>query len=150
MKWNGSVDWSHEKRKSGWEHRPPLECHIVLLWRGVHVWMYLTSNFWKNFIIFLHIMLKYNLKNILKKNYFISFYKVRGWNIFVETNVMYQCTKKKQLYFKNNFKIIYNIYESWRYENQVISHSLNHVWIPYDQFENLTSNHIHMEDEKHN
>jgi hypothetical protein len=20
MKWNGSVDWSHEKRKSGWEH----------------------------------------------------------------------------------------------------------------------------------
>jgi len=95
-------------------------------------------------------MLKYNLKNILKNFYFISFYKVRGWNIFVETNVMYQCTKKKQLYFKNNFKIIYNIYESWRYENQVISHSLNHVWIPYDQLKILTSNHIHMEDEKHN
>jgi hypothetical protein len=39
-------------------------------------------------------MLQYNLGKILEKKYFISFYKLRGWNIFVETNVMYMCTQK--------------------------------------------------------
>jgi hypothetical protein len=40
---------------------PLLGCHIVLLSRDVHVWMYPTSNLWKNFTIFLHIILEYNL-----------------------------------------------------------------------------------------
>jgi hypothetical protein len=44
--------------------------------------------------MFLHIMLKYNLSKKLKKNCFISFYKLGGWNIFVEMNVMYLCTQK--------------------------------------------------------
>jgi hypothetical protein len=38
-----------------------LSCHIVLLFKNVHVWMYPTSNSWKIFTIFLHIMLEYNL-----------------------------------------------------------------------------------------
>jgi hypothetical protein len=76
---------------NGWKHImvTPLGCHIVLLFRGVHVWVYATSNFWKNFTIVLHITLKYNLGKILKNNYFISFYKVGDWSIFVKTNVMY-------------------------------------------------------------
>jgi len=40
---------------------PPLGCHIILLSKGVHVWMYPISNFWKSFTIFSHIMLEYNL-----------------------------------------------------------------------------------------
>ncbi len=40
-------------------------------------------------------MLDYNLGKIfLKKNYFISFFKVGDWNIFVKTNVMYLCNQK--------------------------------------------------------
>jgi len=40
-------------------------------------------------------MLEYTLGKILnKKNYFISFYKGKDWNIFVKTNVMYLCTQK--------------------------------------------------------
>ncbi len=73
---------------------PPLGCHIVLLSKDVHVWMYPTSNFWKIFIIFLHIILEYKLGQRFFKNYFISFYKVRDYNIFVEMNVMYLCTQK--------------------------------------------------------
>jgi hypothetical protein len=33
--------------------------------------------------------------------------------------------------------------------NHVTTHSLNQVRIPCDQFENLTSNHIDMEDDEH-
>jgi hypothetical protein len=40
-------------------------------------------------------MLEYTLGKILKlKNYFISFYKGKDWNIFVKTNAMYLCTQK--------------------------------------------------------
>jgi len=49
---------------------PPLGCHIVLLSGGVHVWLYPTSNFWKNFAIFLYIVLEYNLGKILKNKLF--------------------------------------------------------------------------------
>jgi hypothetical protein len=41
------------------------------------------QTFQKNFIIFLHIMLKYNISKILEKNYFISFYKVGDWSLFM-------------------------------------------------------------------
>jgi hypothetical protein len=34
---------------------PSLGCHIVLLFKDVHVWVYFISNFWKIFTIFLHI-----------------------------------------------------------------------------------------------
>jgi len=37
---------------------------------GVHVWVYPISKFWKNFTIFLHIMLKYNLGKILENKWF--------------------------------------------------------------------------------
>jgi hypothetical protein len=70
---------------------PPLECHIVLLSRGVHVWMYSTLNFWKNFTIFLHIMLEYNLGKIT-----------------------ILCTQKHK-YTPKIIEMIFNIYESWRY-----------------------------------
>jgi hypothetical protein len=50
---------------------PLLGCHIVLFYRGVHVWLYPTSNFWKKSQYFLHIMLKYNMGKILENNYFI-------------------------------------------------------------------------------
>jgi hypothetical protein len=74
---------------------PPLGCHILLFFKGVHVWIYPIPNFWKNFITFLNIMLEYTLGKILKlKNYFISFYKGKDWNIFVKTNAMYLCTQK--------------------------------------------------------
>jgi hypothetical protein len=43
---------------------PPLGCHIILLCKGVHVWIYLILNFWKKFTIFLYIMLEYNLGKI--------------------------------------------------------------------------------------
>jgi hypothetical protein len=43
-----------------------------------------SQTFEKKITIFLYIMLEYNLSKILlKKNYFISFYKVGDWNIFV-------------------------------------------------------------------
>ncbi len=45
-------------------------------------------------------MLEYNLGKNLKRNYFISFYKVENWSIFVETNVMYLCTKKHEYTLK--------------------------------------------------
>jgi hypothetical protein len=93
---------------------PPLGCHIVLLSSDVHVWMYTTSNFWKSFTIFLHIMLDITLGKILEKNYFISFYKVGDWSIFVETNVMYMCTQKHKYIWKIIW-MIYSIYETWRY-----------------------------------
>jgi hypothetical protein len=38
---------------------PRLGCHMVLLFKDVHVWMYPTFKFWKNFTIFLHIILEY-------------------------------------------------------------------------------------------
>jgi hypothetical protein len=47
-----------------------LGCNILSFYRGVHVWTYPTSNFWKNFIKLLHIMLKHNLNKILKKKPF--------------------------------------------------------------------------------
>jgi hypothetical protein len=57
--------------------------------------MYPTSNLQKIFTIFFNIMLEYNLGKILeKRNYFISFYKVKDYSIFVETNVMYMCIQK--------------------------------------------------------
>jgi hypothetical protein len=57
-------------------------------------------------------MLEYNLGKIfLKKNYFISFYKVGDWNIFVKTNVMYLCTQKHKYISKKNL-MIFSLYES--------------------------------------
>jgi len=56
---------------------PLLGCHIRLFFKGVHVWIYLTPNFWKNFITFLHIMLEYTLGKILKKR-IISFHFIKG------------------------------------------------------------------------
>jgi hypothetical protein len=44
----------------------PLGCHMVLLFKDVHVWMYATSKFWKNSTIFLHIMLEYDVSKILE------------------------------------------------------------------------------------
>lgn len=41
--------------------------HIVLFFGDVHVWVYPILNSWKIFIIFLHIMLEYNLEKRLKK-----------------------------------------------------------------------------------
>jgi hypothetical protein len=45
-----------------WKHITvtPFECGIVLVYKGVHVWVYLTSNPWNTFTILLHNMLKYN------------------------------------------------------------------------------------------
>jgi hypothetical protein len=56
--------------------------------------MYSISNLRKIFTIFLHIMLKYNLRKILEKKLF-HFIK---WEIgvFMKTNVMYLCTKKHE------------------------------------------------------
>ncbi len=79
---------------------PPLGCHIVTLYyfpKNVHVWMYPTSNFWKNFILLLHIMLGYNLNKILEKET-ISFHFIM-WEIGVYSVPMYS---KTQIYFKNN------------------------------------------------
>jgi hypothetical protein len=49
---------------------PPLGCHIILLCRDVHVWIYPTSNFWRIFIMILHIMLEYNLGKRLENKLF--------------------------------------------------------------------------------
>jgi hypothetical protein len=49
--------WQQSSENTLWW--PPLGYHIVLLSKDVHVWVYCTSNFWKIFTIFLHIMLKY-------------------------------------------------------------------------------------------
>jgi hypothetical protein len=82
----------------GWKHITVtlLKCHIILLSKDVHVCVYPTSNFWKFFTIFLHIMLKYSLGKKLEKNIYIyiSCYKVGDWSIFVEMNVMYLCIQK--------------------------------------------------------
>jgi len=78
---------SHEERGESTLWWPPLECHIVLFFRNVHVWVYPTLNFRKIFTIFLHIMLEYNLYKRFFKKYFISFYIVKDWNIFMETNI---------------------------------------------------------------
>jgi hypothetical protein len=68
--------------ENGWSTLlwPPLGCHVILLSKGMHVRVYPTSNFWKIFTIFLHILLKYNLGKRLEKKlfHFISFYKVRN------------------------------------------------------------------------
>ncbi len=45
--------------------------------------------FEKQFTIFLHIMLEYNLGKRLEKKKFISIYKMGDWSIFMETNVVY-------------------------------------------------------------
>jgi hypothetical protein len=44
--------------------------HIVLFSKDVHAWVYPTSNVWRIFKIFLHIMLEYNLGKRLKKKLF--------------------------------------------------------------------------------
>jgi hypothetical protein len=54
----------------------------------------------ERFTIFLHIILEYNLGKRLKKKHFISSYKMEDWSIFVETNVMYMCISKTQIYSK--------------------------------------------------
>ncbi len=56
---------------------PPLRCQIILLFKGVHAWIYPTSDFWKNFITFLHIMLEYTLGKIFRKE-IISFHFIKG------------------------------------------------------------------------
>jgi hypothetical protein len=50
----------------------------------------------------------------LKRNYFISFYKVGDWNVFLKTNVVYLCTYKHKCIPKIIY-MVFNIYESWRY-----------------------------------
>jgi len=92
----------------------PFESHIVLLSKDVNVWMYPISNFWKNFTLFLHIMLKYNIRKILEKKLFHSMYKVRVLSIVVKTNVMYLCIQKHK-YIPKTISMIFNVYESWRY-----------------------------------
>jgi hypothetical protein len=51
-----------------------LGCHMVLLFKDVHVWMYPTSKFWKNFTILLHIMLEYDVSKILYIYIYIYIY----------------------------------------------------------------------------
>jgi len=55
----------------------PLRCQIILLFKGVHAWIYPTADFWKKFITFLHIMLEYTLGKIFKKQ-IISFHFIKG------------------------------------------------------------------------
>jgi hypothetical protein len=58
----------------GWKHimMTPLGCHFIMFFKDVHVWICPISNFWKPFIIFLHII-NITLGKILekKKNHFI-------------------------------------------------------------------------------
>jgi hypothetical protein len=97
----------------------PLSCHNVLVSRGVHVWVYLTSSFWKNFTIFFHVMLEYNLCKILKKKLFHFIYKVGDWNIFVQTNVVCLCAcvlvYKDHKYIPKIIYVIFNLNECWKY-----------------------------------
>jgi hypothetical protein len=49
--------------------------HIILLYKGVHVWMYLASKLWNIFTIFLHNMLEYNPCKRLEKKLFHFIFK---------------------------------------------------------------------------
>jgi hypothetical protein len=49
-------------------------------------------------------MLEYNIGKRLENKLFHFIYKVGDWSIFVEMNVMYMCTQKTQIHFKNNLK----------------------------------------------
>jgi hypothetical protein len=87
-----------------WKHTmwPPLECHIILLFRDVHVWMYPTSNFQNIFTIFLHIMLEYNQNKILKKKLFHFILQ----SVRLKCNCGNECNvhvySKTQIYSKTN------------------------------------------------
>jgi hypothetical protein len=67
----------------------------------------------------------------IKKNYFIVFYKVGDWSIFLKTNVVYMYIQK-QKYIPNKFKWFLIFMKVNGILNHVVSHSLNHVWIPCD------------------
>jgi hypothetical protein len=68
-------------------------------------------------------MLKYNLNNILRENYFISFYKMGDWNIFVEKNVILMCIQKH----KYNPKIIQMIFNFLLKLNFILNHVIHIV-----------------------
>jgi hypothetical protein len=76
---------------------------LYYFWGGVHVSMYPISNFWKNFIIFLHIILEYNLGKIV-----------------------ILCIKKQ----KYIFKIIQIIFNLWKLKVYWIT-SFHIVWITF-------------------
>jgi len=56
--------------KCAYFEKPKILVVIILIFRDVHVWVYPTSNFWKIFTIFLHIMLESNLGKKLEKKLF--------------------------------------------------------------------------------
>jgi hypothetical protein len=80
---------SHHMKKGVKAHYGDLLWNVTLYYfLGMCMfWVYPTLNFRKIFTIFLHIMLEYNLYKRFFKKYFISFYIVKDWNIFMETNI---------------------------------------------------------------
>jgi len=84
-----------------------------------------TSNFWKQFTIFLHIMLKYNLSKILLKNYSFHFIK---WEIeiYLWKQMLCTCVLKNKNIFQKTFKWFLIIMKVESILNHVISHNLNH------------------------
>jgi hypothetical protein len=108
-----------------------MRCHIVLFSNNVHVWVYSILNFWKNFIIFLHIMLEYNIGKILNKKLNLSYFIKWKFEYICEKNVVYPCILKHKHIpiFKKWFKFFMEVENIF---NHVILHSLNRVWIPCD------------------
>jgi hypothetical protein len=106
---------------------PPLGCHITLLSKDTHVWVYPTSNFWKNFIMFCILCYNITQERYCKRKYFISFYKMENWSIFVETNVVYLCTKT-QIYSQKHL----NDFESLWKLKVYLTISIIIVWIMLD------------------
>jgi hypothetical protein len=65
-------------------------------------------------------MLKYDLSKILEKKPFFSFYKVGGWNIYVEKMYCTICVLKNTNILQKN---IGTQTEPW-----LIAHPNNHCW----------------------
>jgi len=81
---------------------PPLGCHIGLLSRDVHVWMYPISNFWKIFTIIFHIMLEYSLGKRLENKLFHFILQSGILEYICENKCNVHVCSKTLIYSKNN------------------------------------------------
>jgi hypothetical protein len=83
-------------------------CHIVLLSKGVHVWistMVILEHIYPNF---LHNMVDYNTKNSITKKIPLPTYIVQFQSIFVAKKCMSLCTKKCK-YTQKVIEMIFNL-----------------------------------------
>ncbi len=89
----------------GWKHTGGGKkcCHIILFFRGVHVWTSTMVILEHIFSIFLHNMVNHNTKSPIKKNFPFSNLYVWFQSIFVANKCMSLCIQKMQIYFLNDW-----------------------------------------------